>query len=835
MTSLSAILLGFGIVAAPIRQGPELEPVTQANWKLADKFTAEFIRQYTYSTSVTPGWIKESGKDTDRFWYRWQDSQGVKFYVVDCGSRRKRFLFDSNKMAALLSEVGKKPYDITTLPITTITFTEKADAIRFTVDQKNYEYNLEKETLAIRTTTAGEGDGTQPPPVAGGGRGGGRGGGQGGRGGQGGTASDGFRNYSPDRKAYVYAMDHNLYYVDVADEKNPIQLTKDGEKDYSFGSVEDRQRFQQFLQQQQQQQGGQTQQQTADPAEKRVRANVTWSKDSAMFYVTRSDSRKVKDLFLVNNLAQPRPALSTYKYAMPGEEDVAQSELFTFDKADKKLKKADVSKWKDQRLIGLSWEGDKDVLRFARRDRLQRNLEYCEFDPKSAKVKPFFSESVENANLEVQTPRTLKNGDIVWWSERTGWGHYYLYDHDGKLKNAITSGPARFDSIVELDEEKGVLWVRGVGQVEGENPYYRHLYRVEANGKGLTLLDPGNADHNSTLSPDKKYVVDNSSRVDLAPISILRDASGTPILELERADLSRLYETGWKMPETFVAKAADGVTDIYGNIWKPFDFNPKRKYPVIANVYPGPQTEGVSSTFSASAGPQRLAQLGFIVIQLGNRGGNPARSNAYQSFSYFNLRDYGLADKKAVIEQLASKNPWMDIERVGIYGHSGGGFMTAAALLLPPYNDFFKVGVSSSGNHDNNIYNDNWSEQYHGIKETKVPKKDKDGKIIPLETETKLEIKIPTTVELAANLKGKLLLATGDMDNNVHPANTIRLAEALIKANKRFDFILFPGQAHGYGTMSNYFNQMTMEFFAEHLLGYYSRGSSDMNEHKGKG
>lgn len=847
MTTLLALALGASLVGSPdsVSAMPTLSgpvPVNQANWKLADKFSNDFIRQYTYSTSLTPGWIGE----TDKFWYRWQDSSGVKFWIVDCKARSKKPLFDSVKMAALLSETTKKPYDTNTLPITTLTFTEKADAIRFTIENVRYEYNLEKETL----TSLGRGPaGGQGGPGGGagggfgggnrgGGGGGGRFGGQGGQGGQGSTARDGFRNYSPDRKSYVYALDHNLYFVDTADEQKPVQLTTDGETGYSFGSADNRQGNQQQQQQQQQDdnqdenQGQQQNQQSRTP-ERRVRANATWSKDSKMFYVTRTDSRKVKELFLVNNLAQPRPTLSSYKYAMPGEPDVNQTELFCFDMESKKLVKCDINKWTYQRVMNITWDGDGDKIRFARRDRLQRNLEYCELDPKTHTITPLVTESVEDANLEVQSPRYLKNGDMVWWSERSGWGHYYLYGHDGKLKNPITTGPARFDSIVGMDEDKGTLWVRGQGREEGENPYFRHLYKVEANGKGLTLLDSGDADHSTTLSPSKSYIVDTYSRVDLPNVTVLRDGSGKVIMELEKADLSRLVETGWKAPERFQVKAADGVTDIYGNMWKPFDFDPNKKYPIIANVYPGPQTESVTMTFSANPTNQRLAQLGFIVIQIGNRGGNPARSNAYQSYSYFNLRDYGLADKKAGIEQLANRYPWIDIDRVGIYGHSGGGFMTAAAMMLPPYNDFFKVGVSSSGNHDNNIYNDNWSEQYHGLKEVKVPKKDKDGKDIAGEFETKLEIKVPTTVELAPNLKGKLLLVTGDMDNNVHPANTIRLVDALIKANKRFDFMLMPGQAHGYGPMQGYFTQMLMEYFAEHLIGDNYRGSAEMKDHIG--
>ena len=385
-----------------------------------------------------------------------------------------------------------------------------------------------------------------------------------------------------------------------------------------------------------------------------------------------------------------------------------------------------------------------------------------------------------------------------------------------------------------------MLFFRAVGKEPDENAYYRHTYRVGLDGGQIALLDPGDADHNSSISPSKKYAVDTYSRVDQPPVSVLRDERGQVILELEQMDLSKLVEMGWRPPERFTVKAADGVTDIYGNMWLPFDFDPTKKYPIIAHVYPGPQQENVSTAFSATAAPQRLAQLGFVVIQIGNRGGSPRRSNAYHSFGYYNLRDYGLADKKAGIEQLASRHPWIDVDRVGIFGHSGGGFMTAAAMLQPPYNDFFKVGVSSAGNHDNNVYNQNWSEQHHGLKEVRTPRNatttsantrtgdDGGAEDQEQEYDLKFEIKVPANHELAANLKGRLLLVHGDMDNNVHPAGTIRLADALIKANKRFDLFLMPGKAHGFGDYQPYFTRMMMEYFAEHLLGDYYRVGADM-------
>jgi dipeptidyl aminopeptidase/acylaminoacyl peptidase len=591
----------------------------------------------------------------------------------------------------------------------------------------------------------------------------------------------------------------------------------------------------------------------------------------------------VKELFLVNNLNDPRPSLTRYRYAMPGEEQVPQQEIWAFTRSNHQFKKLKLDRYKDQLLLNVQFNGNSDHIRFVRRDRLQRNLEMCDYDLNSDQVKVLFTENVENAYLEIQNIKYVKpGGDFIWFSERTGWGHYYLYSNDGKLKGALTSGPWRAESIVDVDADKGFAWVNGVGREKGENPYYTHTYRVKLDGSDLRMINPGNADHTVALSHTKKYAVDSYSRVDLASSNCIFDESGAKVLDLEKQDLSRLEAMGWKMPETFKVKSDDGVSDIYGNMWKPFDFDPKKKYPIVLNVYPGPQTESVSYTFSASNSPQSLAQLGFIVIQIGNRGGSPQRSNAYHSYGYYNLRDYGLADKKAGVEQLAAKYPWIDIDRVGIFGHSGGGFMTAAALLLPPYNEFFKVGVSSSGNHDNNIYNSNWSEQHHGLKTTtsifdtggssttkSTPEEDwvsevisdpldamlyeqgqtktqdtktqdtktQDKKVDDKKTDVKkeddqknikFEIKVPTTVELAPNLVGKLLITTGDMDNNVHPANSIRLVNALIKANKRFDFMIMPGQPHGYGPMQPYFQQMLMEYFCEHLMGDNYRKSAEM-------
>jgi dipeptidyl aminopeptidase/acylaminoacyl peptidase len=809
--------------------------VNTANWELANKFSPEALRRVTFSTSVQPRWI---GK-TDSLWYNWRDRNGSVFVLVYPPTRTKRPLFDHVKLAAALAAAHRRPYDPNNLPFTTLNFTKDHKAIRFTVDSgaaaTRYEWSLAAETIR-NLGRPPRGDSLPPDEERQqqqqfGGRGGGGGGGGGGAGQQ----AD-FRNYSPDSTVFVFARDHNLYLVEKG-KPDTVQISTDGQRNRSFGFRDTTQTLQDSTQQNEG--GGGVQGRGRDP---RVRPNVTWSPDSKAFYIVRQDQRKVRELYLVNVLSNPRPTLSSYTYAMPGEDNVAQPELYVYRRGEAAVKPVSVRKWRDQRLLDVHWTVGSDKLRLVRRDRPQRNMELIEVELATGAIKPLLTESVQDANLESQAIRyTRAGGDIIWWSERSGWGHFYLYDHNGAYKRPLTEGAWRADQIVQIDSVAGIIWLSGVGREPNENVYYRHTYRVGADGSGFALIDPGHFNHTPSISPTKKYLVDNYSRIEVAPKAVLRDAAGKLVMDLEETDLSQLRAMGWKPPEQFLVKAADGVTDIYGNMWKPFDFDSTKKYPIVAHVYPGPQTETVNIPFAIGGVPQQLAQLGFIVIQIGNRGGSPLRSNAYQSFSYYNLRDYALADKKAGIEQLAARHSWIDLERVGIFGHSGGGFLTAAAMMLPPYNDFFKVGVSSSGNHDNNIYNQNWSEQYHGLRivaqkrDTTRARRVTNGAGPAVEADTgfaddtlRYEIKVPTNIELAPNLKGRILLATGDMDNNVHPGGTIRLVNALIKANKRFDFMLLPGKPHGYGDYQPYFNRALLEYFAEHLIGDYYRGAAEI-------
>ncbi len=484
--------------------------------------------------------------------------------------------------------------------------------------------------------------------------------------------------------------------------------------------------------------------------------------------------------------------------------------------------------------------GEKsDKLYLIRRDRTWSKIELCEVNTHTGELRVLISEeSKPYFNTRFAQLAVIEEGkELIWWSGRDGWGHLYLYDGNGKLKKQITRGAFNVGRIQHIDTLGRTIYFEAFGREEGINPYYAKFYKTDFDGRRITLLTPENATHSFSMSESSNFFVSNFSRVDQAPISVLRDKKGHIIMELERADISRLLEAGWKMPETFIVKAGDGVTNLYGVMWKPFVFDSGRKYPIIAYVYPGPQTEPVPSSFTITGSRARtiaLSQLGFIVVAVGQRGGSPLRSRYYHTFGYGNLRDYPLEDNKKALEQLAARYSFIDISRVGIYGHSGGGFMSTAAMLVYP--DFYDVAVSSAGNHDNNIYNIWWSEVHHGVKEiTKTVKKNvKDEKtremIEVLDTITKFESRIPDNASLAKNLKGHLLLVHGDMDNNVHHAHTLRVANALIKANKRFDLMILPGQRHGFGNYQQYFDRMVWYYFAEHLLGDY-RNNVDLHDY----
>jgi dipeptidyl-peptidase-4 len=807
-----------------------------ANFELASRWAPYRIEAMTYSMAVDPQWIEGS----DRFWYRWNDSDGSRFWLVDPARASRTEIFDRDRIAAELTRITLDPYDGQHLPIQTIRFVDP-NTIRFDVtssqdeeadeagedeDQQEeraprnrpkkkvfrFEYDVPSRTL--RQLEGYEGPDDHPS----------------------------WASVSPDGRTVVFARNHDLYMMtgedyarvldarrglsgeaaDSADQKlevEEVRLTRDGELYYSWGSNG--------------RGSGPVDSKKDEEFARRNRAPVSWASDSRRLATVRSDCREVGKLWVIHNTGSDRPELETYCYDMPGEQTVTQQELWVYefgaDGAPGSAAKIDDAPWVDQTMALVdrptftypgstdprtdTWaSAEPDQIYFLRRSRDRKKLDLVRTDVGTGSSTVLIEER-SNTYLEERqrpTPRVLANGDILWWSEEDGRGHLYVHGPDGARKARLTEGPWTVAEVVSVDEDAGTVFFTAAGREAGMDPYYLQLYRVPLAGGGAQRLSPGNFDNQFEMTESSSFAVQTYSRVDAVPVSVVRSAGGDVVMPLETADVSRLEEAGWQMPETFTVKAADGVTDLYGVMYRPFDFDSTKVYPIIEFVYPGPQTESVAKAFHqgdnvASRTEVSLAQLGFVVVTVGNRGGHPLRSKWYHNYGYGDLRDYGLADKKVTVEQLAQRHPWIDQSRVGIYGHSGGGFMSTAAMLVYP--DFFDVAVSSSGNHTNDIYNRWWSESHHGVDEIA------EGDSI------RWAYEIDTNPDIAKNLKGRLLLTTGDRDNNVHHANTVRMAEALIRANKRFDYFVFPGQRHGYGNMSDYWYWLRAEYFVRHLLG----------------
>ena len=798
----------------------------KANYTLAARFSPKKLEKMIFSLAVDPHWLKQSNK----FWYTYETSEGKQWNIVDPVKNEKKSMFNRDKLAAELTRIIKDPFDGQHLPVDSIKFIKDENWIRFEV-KSSIEVNKEEEVKKdakpekikkvfyfeynLVTEQLNELVGFKKP-----------------------KRKPNWANISPDEKTIVFGRNYNLFYMDRANYEKALKneddstiveqaITKDGEQNFSWHSESAYGG------------GGETNVDVEKNKNKRKAVYAMWSEDGKHIAITKVDNRKVKELWVINSIADPRPTLETYKYWMPGEKEAPIDHLIIVDMEAFTYKEINVSLFKDQDIAVWNktnnvnsrdddhkpsiWLGTNDKLYLSRTSRDLKKIDQCVVDIKTGAVKTLLEESL-NTYVEIQKPGILKNSEeFIEWSERDGWAHLYLYDKEGKLKNQITQGPWHIEEVISIDEEKRIVYFSANGKenVNGslkEDPYYLHLYKVNIDGTGLQLLNPGNFDHSFSMNDKKNYFVNTSSRINSTPTSALYSTDGKKLMDLETADLNSLFAAGYKYPETFKVKADDGITDIFGVMYKPYDFDSTKKYPIIEYVYPGPQTESVNKSFSKGMDRiDRLAQLGFVVVTLGNRGGHPARSKWYHNYGYGNLRDYGLADKKATIEQLADKFSFIDRDKVGIHGHSGGGFMSTAAMLVYP--DIFKVAVSNAGNHDNSVYNRWWSEKHNGVKENISDKAD-----------TTFSYMIDKNPDIAKNLKGKLLLIHGEIDNNVHPSNTIRVVNALIKANKRFDMLILPTQRHGFGDMSEYWFWKTADYFSRNLLGDMTERSVDIEE-----
>ena len=791
----------------------------KANYDLAARFSPKKLDKMIFSLSVDPHWLKQSNK----FWYTYETSEGKQWMIVDPVKNEKKSMFDKDQLAASLTRIIKDPFDAQHLPIDSLKFIKDENWIQFEVkssleiDKPGAKKDAKAEKIKkvfyfeynLNTAQLNELVGFTKP-----------------------KRKPSWANMAPDQSKVVFGRNHNLYYMDKVnyekalaneDDSSIVEtaITKDGIQNFGWHG-----------------EGGETNVDAEKNKNKRKPVGGYWSENSKQFAIVKVDNRKVKDLWVINSIADPRPTLETYKYWMPGEKEAPVDHLMLVDMVNYTYKEINVSLYKDQDIAmwnksaavnarddefrPMIWLGTNEQLYLARTSRDLKKIDQCVVNTITGEVKVVVAESL-NTSIEIKKPELIKNGaELVEWSERDGWAHLYLYDGQGNLKNQITQGAWHVEAVIGVDEIKRVVYFSANGResVNGgkEDPYYMHLYKINLDGSGLQLLNAGNFDHSFSVNDNNTYFVNTASRVNTTPVSSLHSADGRKLMDLETADLRNLMATGYKFPETFKIKADDGITDLYGVMYKPYDFDSTKKYPIIEYVYPGPQTESVNKSFSKGMDRiDRLAQLGFVVVTIGNRGGHYARSKWYHNYGYGNLRDYGLADKKATVEQLADRFSFIDRNKAGIHGHSGGGFMSTAAILVYP--DIFKVAVSNAGNHDNSVYNRWWSEKHHGVKENISEKSD-----------TSFSYMIDKNQDLAKNLKGKLLLIHGEIDNNVHPANTLRVVNALIKANKRFDMLILPTQRHGFGDMNEYWFWRTADYFSKYLLGDNTERSVDIDE-----
>ena len=754
----TSLVLSLSFVAATVgAQQPR--QITVADYARAERALFAGVTPLTSGIAGRPTWLADG-----RFWYRTSVPNGSAFFMVDPARGTRVPAFDQARLAAGLAAATGDRVDGNRLPFAAFELAKDNRAITVAAQSKRWTCDLEQYKCVAEPTPT-----SKVPQNA---------------------------SVSPDGKWAVFIKDNNLWSKELASGRETA-LTTDGVKDFGYAT---------------------------DNAGWIHSDNpvVTWSADSRQIATFQHDGRGVRDMYLVSTTVG-HPRLEEWKYPLPGDSVVFKVHRVIINQGPDGQPRvvrfqmppdAHRSTVSDHVACGgeicdAEWYPDGSHLAFVSSSRDHKSAWFRVADARTGEVRMLFEErmptQVGDAAFNEHLWRVLPaSNELIWWSQRDNWIHLYLYDlTTGQLKNRITTGEGNVDDILRIDEKARTIFFLASGKEPGRDPYFSHLYRIGFDGKGQQLLTPENANHSVTFSPDGKYFVDSYSTLDTPPVTVLRDASGKQLQALERADLSRLVATGWRPPTPVRMKARDGKTDIYGVMFTPYNLDSTKKYPIINYIYPGPQSGSVGprSFFPARGDNQALADLGFVVVSIDGMG-TPGRSKAFADAYYGHMGDNTLPDQVAGMKELAQRYRFIDIDRAGIWGHSGGGFAAADAMFRYP--DFFKVGISESGNHDNRNYEDDWGERYQGllVKSGDTDNYDEEAN----QTHAK-------------NLKGKLFLVHGAMDDNVPPQNTQLVADALIKAGKDFDLLMLPHARHGYGADNNYVMRRRWDYFVKNLLG----------------
>jgi len=727
--------------------------ISEDDYAHAEKFLSATTSPLVYKASVRATWI-----DDDFFWYRNTIEGGSEFILVDAKNKTRKRAFDHNKLANSLSNLLDESYEALGLPFSTIEFSDNMENILFRTGEKKYSYNINEDKYKEIAEKTNEID----------------------------TPAN--SSLSPDGKKAVFIKEYNLYVKNLISGREK-QLTYNGIEDFGYGTNN----------------AGWTK--SKSPV-------LLWSPDSRKIASIQHDGRGVGEMYLVSTNVG-HPTLQAWKYPLPEDSvifrvhrlviDIDNGQMVRFKmKPDQHRSTVTDHFASGGKIADAEWSQDASKLAFISTSRDHKHEVLHVANPYTGEVRDVLEEIEETFYESGNNNRMLfESNEFIWYSQKSNWGHLYLHDlNTGELKNQITTGDWKVLRIMKIDKEARKIIFTG-GNKEPGDPYFQYLYSINMDGTGMKLLTPDSANHSVTLSPSGNYFIDSYSTPIDPPVTVLRDMDGNELLVLEEADISKLIEMGWQPPVCFSVKARDGETDLYGQMFKPTNFNPRRKYPIINNIYPGPQSGSVGGrSFSAARGDkQALAELGFIVITL-DAMGTPNRSKSFHEAYYGNMGDNGLPDHITGMKQLAEKYSWIDIDKVGIFGHSGGGFASTDAILRYP--DFFKVAVSGAGNHDNRNYEDDWGEKWQGLLTTNP-----DGSTSYDNQANQL---------LANNLKGNLLIAHGTLDGNVPYYNTLLVVNELIAANKDFDLILFPNRGHGF-SREPYMMRRRWDYFVKHLMG----------------
>jgi len=766
---MAALAIATDLCSQALGQQPR--QYTTQDYAAAERFMGYNVNPLAYKGVVHARWL-----DDDRFWYRSVDDSGVTFMVVDPAKGTRTPAFDQGKLATALASAsnGNIKDDAQHLRLQIDSLSNNSSVLNLTYTGVSYSCQLSpasdtcKRLTPNDKTTGANGAAEKQPPLA----------------------------LSPDKKLGAFIRDWNRWVRDMATGAE-THLTTDGVKDYGYA--------------------------TDNAGWKQSDAAVLlWSPDSKKIATFQQDQRKTGEMYLVP-VTNGHPTLKAWKYPLVGDENVTMIERVIIDVDSRQMVRLKMppdqhrsticddvtcrgtgSVWDD-----VEWSPDESHLAFVSTSRDHKQEWFRVADASTGEVREVMTETApkffESGDNMVNWHYLPKSSEILWFSERDNWGNLYLYDlATGQLKNQITHGDGNVTQVQRVDEATRTIYFIGVGKEPGRDPYFQHLYSIHFDGTGQKLLTPENADHSVKLSTDGRYFVDSYSTPTEPQTTVVRDSDGKLVMDVAKQDISKLVANGWKPLTPITVKGRDGKTDLYGMMFTPTHLDPAKKHPIVNHIYPGPQIGscGSRSFEAARSDDQALAELGFIVVCIDGMGTN-LRSKSFHEAYYGDLGDNTIPDQITGMKQLAAKYPFIDIDRVGMYGHSGGGNATAAAMLHYP--DFFKVGIAESCNHDQRDYEDDWAEKWAGL-----PVKNPDGTS---------NYDSQANQNFAKNLKGHLLLAHGTMDDNVPPNNTLILVDAFIKANKDFDLILFPNAAHGYGAASQYMTRRRWDYFVRYLAG----------------